>query len=188
MRQPKKRSYNKLILALVLLLVLVAVVAVLELTNITHLFHKEKVPPVIPTHSNSSDTQSSKPSTSNNGSSDNTQTQTPTTSPPENHTLIAPTGNFVSNHFPGQNNSPTTESSTCNTTPGVACYIMFTNIDTGQTTQLPSQITDSRGSTSWYWDVRQDAHLTTGRWKVTAVAELNNQTKTTMDALNLTIQ
>ena len=169
---------------------LVVIIAMLELTNTTHIFHKASVPPVIPAHTNlgtSINSSQGNNTASNNSSSSNNPSPGPTAEE-TNHTLIAPSGNFVSNHFPGENGSPTTESSVCNTSPGATCYIRFTNTGTGKTTQLADQVADTRGSTSWNWDVSKDAHLTSGQWQITAVATLGSQSKTANDALKLTIK
>jgi hypothetical protein len=190
MRKTKSSPFrNRLFASSAALAGLIIVVAVLELTNTTHIFHKAHIPAVIPSHSSSngasSTAASSNPAVSN---SDNGSPAPATDSDTTDHNLVAPTGNFVSNHFPGQNGSPTTESSTCNTSPGASCYIKFTNTDSGQTTQLATQTTDARGSTSWYWDAAKDAHLTSGQWKITAVATLGSQIKSSDDALKLIIQ
>lgn len=169
---------------------IIVVIAVLELTNTTHIFHKQKVPPVIPAHTNNghpiSNSQASSP-TSNSTSNTNATSESP---PPSvaNHTIVTPFGNFVSNHFPGQNGTSTSEASVCNTSPGATCYIKFTNTATGENTQLTPQTADAQGYTSWYWDVSKDAHLSSGKWRITAVATLGNQTKSTDDALNMVIQ
>jgi len=187
----KKPSINRRYLLVGIAALILVMFAVSELTNTTHLLHKEKVPPVIPARDNSGTTINSPGSSSDSnssGSSSNPGDTSDTTPDTTDHTLVAPTGNFVSNHFPGENGSPTSESSTCNTSPGASCYIKFTNLDSGATTQLPVQTVDGRGSTSWYWDVKDDAHLTSGRWKITAVATLGDQSKSTDDALRLTIQ
>jgi hypothetical protein len=167
---------------------LIVIVAILELTNTTHLFHKQSVPPVIPAHTSSGKPISTSSSQPNTPAASTPQDNTPLPADVTNHTLIAPTGTFVSNHFPGQNGSSTTEASVCNTSPGATCYIKFTNVVTGDTTQLAAQVTDARGTTSWYWDVSQDAHLSAGQWKVMAVATLGSQTKTATDTLNLTVK
>jgi hypothetical protein len=165
----------------------IIIIVLLELTNTTHFFHKQNVPPVIPTQSNS--TNSANPaSTINNGSNGKSSPAASNEPDASAHTLVSPTGNFVSNHYPGQSGAPTTETSTCNTSPQASCYIKFTNVNSGDTTQLPTQVTDARGSTSWYWDTKNDAHLTSGQWKIIAVATLGDQTKTADDALKLTIQ
>jgi len=62
---------------------------------------------------------------------------------------------------------------------------MLTNGST--TTKLPAQKTDSDGATYWEWDIN-DAHLSSGNWKITAVATLNGQTKSTQDEIPLSIE
>jgi hypothetical protein len=183
---PKKKSrLNYKYAALATIAGVIIIIVLMELTNTTHFFHKQNVPPVIPTHSNSKSPVSPTRNSGSNGSNSPAASNEPDASA---HTLVSPTGNFVSNHYPGQSGSPTTETSTCNTSPGASCYIKFTNVDSDDTTQLPTQLTDARGSTSWYWDTKNDAHLTSGQWKITAVATLGDQTKTADDALKLTIQ
>ncbi len=167
---------------------LIVIVAILELSNTTHFFHKQSVPLVIPAHTNSGKPISTNSASPNTPTVSTPQDNTPLPADVTNHTLIVPTGTFVSNHFPGQNGSSTAEASVCNASPGATCYIKFTNVATGETTQLASQIADAHGTTSWYWDVDHDAHLTTGQWKVEAVATLGGQTRTAADALNLTIK
>lgn len=98
---------------------------------------------------------------------------------------VKPFGVFVSNHHPGQNGSPTSETSACNTTPRASCYIKFTKGDVIK--QLSAKTVDSNGAALWDWDVNQ-AGLTTGTWQVTAAATLNGQTQSTTDPLALEIQ
>lgn len=138
-----------------------------------------------------SSTPSETKATSSQPSSSPSPTPTPTKSASNavsgsaGLSLIAPWGSFVSNHHPGQGGAPTTESSVCNTTPGASCYIKFTNGESVQT--LAAKLTDSNGSVIWNWDV-SNAGLASGSWKITAVATLNGQTKTTDDPQNLEIQ
>lgn len=179
---------------LILLLLAVAFI-VLELTNTINVFRSQSVPAVIPTHSPSSLKSSGSQSSSQAGSAGSSSSSTKSTLPSANSSsalLIAPYGDFVSNHNPGApdqsgNPTPTSETSVCETTPGASCYIRFTNSN-GQTTQLPSQTTGSDGSTSWSWDVKKDANLTKGAWRITAVATLSGQTKSTSDSAELTVQ
>lgn len=101
-------------------------------------------------------------------------------------TLLAPTGNFVSNHDPnlGGHPAPNTETSVCNTTPGATCQITFTK---GSTVKSLSAITaDSGGAAYWNWKL-QTAGLTAGTWQIKAVAKLGGQTKTATDAMNLVV-
>lgn len=192
----KKPPFDKRLILSAVLAALLAVLAVLELTNTTHLLHKQKVPAVIPSTPRSSSSANNQKST---GSS-TAQTGSPSTPSSEKtpsytnngQELIAPFGNFVSNHAPGTLDysgkpTPTAETSACNTTPGASCYIKFTYTDTGQTTQLSPQTVDANGSAIWNWDTSKDAHLTSGTWQITAVATLNGQSKTTDDPTKLTI-
>jgi hypothetical protein len=188
---PKKKSqFKKPYFIVGTVIGLAVILLILELTNTTHLFHKQAVPSVIPAHQNPVATSQNAPSSSSaqSGGSAGSSSLAPSKVAATDHNLLSPTGNFVSNHFPGQNGSTTAEVSTCNTSPQAACYIKFTNLGSGESTQLPSQITDARGSTSWSWDVSKDAHLTSGQWQVEAIATLGDQIKSATDSLRLTIQ
>jgi len=159
----------------------------LEATNTTHLFHREKIPAVIPTASKSQSNQNADNKSALSGSSASSDSSKSSSSggstPVAGTTLLAPYGNFVSNHYPSSGSAD--EVSVCNTTPGAVCYIKFTS---GQTsTQLPSQTIGMDGSTSWSWNINNDAHLTSGEWQITAVATLNGQNKTTDDPLKLVV-
>jgi|SRR5579862_1146368 len=195
MRKNKSRFNNRYRLLATVAGVIIVLVAVLEITNTTHIFHHQSIPPVIPTHGSSTTSSSNSSQSSlksNSTPSSNSSAKNPLPSPSSGSTLITPFGDFVSNHNPGApdqngNPTPTSETSVCDTTPGATCYISFTNSN-GQTTQLPTQTAGSDGSTSWDWDVSQDAHLTKGEWQITAVASLNGQTKSTNDPTKLTIQ
>lgn len=102
-------------------------------------------------------------------------------------TLIEPSGTFVSNHRPSLSGAPLLrqEKSVCNTAPGASCYILF--MKDGVAKQLDPQTVGSNGSTYWIWDVNQ-AGLTQGSWKITAVATMSGQTKTADDSLPLEVQ
>jgi hypothetical protein len=107
--------------------------------------------------------------------------------------LTEPTGTFVSNH--GSANQPVSsgsvEASSCTTTPGASCDIQFSGY--GVTKDLGSKVTSTSsgnlpaGSVSWQW-TPASIGLSSGVWKITAVATLNSQTKTANDQLNLTVQ
>ena len=180
-----------------LLLVAIAIMA-LEVTNTTHLFHKKKVPVTIPaTHVISSQQSKKAPSVA---SSPSGQVQTPTeaqntkvaspsggSSGATGQAPVQPYGTFVSNHMPGQNGSTYDEESVCDTTPGATCYIQFTNTASNVSTKLPAQLVSNDGSTIWDWNVKK-ANLTSGEWRITAVASLNGQTKSADDTKSLVIQ
>ena len=174
-----------------LLIVLAIAILALELTDTTHLFHKKVVPPIIPvSHSTVSEQKKPASTSSSSNGSDTTDNQgsklvPPSGSPGSTATLIQPYGELVSNHFPGQNGSDTKESSACNSTPGATCYIQFTNTENGKVTKLPPQLIGNDGSTVWSWDAKT---LTQGTWQITAVADLNGQTKNITDTAKLEIQ
>lgn len=100
--------------------------------------------------------------------------------------LDAPTGNFVNTHHPSLS---TPMSSSCVTTVGAMCQITFTNTATGKTIPVSSQpqAVDSSGAAYWNWTPQQIG-LTSGTWKITATATLNDQSKSASDAMNLEIQ
>jgi cytoskeletal protein RodZ len=107
------------------------------------------------------------------------------TNPTSSTVLLVPFGNFVSNHKPGQNNSPLAETSVCNTSPGASCQIVFTK--GGLTKSLPAQTTDRAGSTFWNDWTPTSIGLTTGSWQVQAKATLGSQSKTATDQIPLEI-
>jgi hypothetical protein len=175
---------------------IVIIVAGLEVSNTTHIFHKSPVPPVIPTETSQSSAMNSNQSTTAQPSppandkttgspigGDNNSGSTASTS--SSLPLKAPEGSFVSNHYPGTEDSSYDEVSNCITTPGATCYIRFTN--GSSTTKLPAKITNDNGVASWSWDIEK-AELTKGLWKITAVATLNGQTKSTEDQTPLTVK
>lgn len=105
------------------------------------------------------------------------------TSPPITGTLLAPWGTFANVYKtrPGDEME-----STCNTTPGATCQIVFTN---GSITKsLDAETTDAGGAVYWAW-TPAGVGLTPGTWHITAKAILGTQTKTTSnDPLTLEIQ
>ena len=114
------------------------------------------------------------------------QGNTVTPKPDSSVTPSTPLGTFVSNHRPNLSGSPTpnTETSTCTTTPGVQCQIRFTNNNIVKS--LPSQLTDSNGNTNWSWKL-QDIGLTSGSWKISAIAINGSHTSTANDSMNLEV-
>ena len=136
------------------------------------------------------------PSSTSNGGSSNSQQSSgqsgnsgnqKSSSGENSAVLIAPSGDFVSDHHPNLSGSPApnTMTSVCNTTPGATCQISFT-MD-GVTKSLPSQTTDSGGSTYWTNWKLQNVGLTAGSWSVEATASLNGQTKTASDSMSLVV-
>lgn len=100
--------------------------------------------------------------------------------------LVAPTGNFVSNHHPNLSGSPAPNSMTsvCNTSPGASCQISFTS--GGTTKSLPIQVTDAGGVTYWYWKL-QDIGLTSGTWKISATSSMNGSSQSSIDSMSLVV-
>ena len=135
-------------------------------------------------------------SSKSNGSTNNSQgdvanskNQSPSPSPAETSagaTPVTPSGTFVSNHSITLSNPGTlAEVSVCNTTSGATCTIQFSQGTTTRT--LAAQTTDGSGNTSWNWNAGS-ANLTTGNWKVTAVAKLGDKTSSTEDTRGLAVQ
>lgn len=163
----------------------------LELTGATHIFHKKPMTPATsPTKGGASVNESKgEPGSANNSSG--SETVPPASAggyknPSNTSTaLVAPIGNFVSNHSPGLTGSPGPhETSVCTTTPGATCTITFTN---GSTTKsLEARTTDNEGNAYWDWDL-QDIGLYPGTWKITATVTLNGQTQTATDSLKLQV-
>lgn len=172
---------------LIVLLVLVAVVTVLELTNTTYLFHKRPVeitasPATKGEHFTQDELDKS------NASKGNKHDNAATTDPKADDSvkLEVPTGVFISNHHPNLSGNPAPNQiqSVCTTTSGATCTIVFTKGDI--TKSLPSQMTDSGGSTYWTWKL-QDIGLTEGTWQVQARATLGNQEQTANDLMDLVV-
>lgn len=179
----KKITKNKRLLILMLLIVAAAVVGI-----VFAIHGSKKTPSTIPSTTpspNTSGTNSSPSSATGNTKSQGSTSTSNQTSTNAGPGPLAPWGTFISNHHPGQNGSPTIEQSTCNTTPGAVCYIKFTSGDIAKA--LSTETANSDGTVIWDWDVSQ-AGLTSGNWQVTAVATLNNQTKSTTDPMALVIQ
>jgi hypothetical protein len=192
--KPRALKTRKKMLAGLVLLILVCLL-LLELTKTTHIFHSEKdKTPVISgagtldkgenSSSTPAGTQPQSQTVTNDSKSSGSTTAPASasagTSPPK-----VPYGNFVSNHSPGKNGSPTSEQSACNTTPGATCAITFTKDII--TKSLPSKATDSNGSVLWNWSPK-DIGLTPGSWKITAIATLNGQTASADDQISLEVQ
>jgi hypothetical protein len=188
----RKSSHSKRFVrrrvALFALVGVVLLVAVLEFTNQTHFFHKRSIA-VIPS------TPDGKSSTAQTTTSASSPSQPPGSTGSQKRggvvtttTLAEPFGTFVSNHTPGKDGAPTHEESVCNTTPGASCYVQFAKGDAIR--KLDAQVVDSTGAAYWSWDVNdaKGVGLTTGSWKVSAVATLDGQTKTSNDVIPLEIQ
>jgi len=175
---------RRYIIAIVLLVI--AGFGVLELTGVTHVFRKK------PAHVASGSSFNSKGEKKNSSDQSAAQTSGGTSSYNNNKgvgssaILLTPSGDFVSNHHPNLSGSPApnTESSVCNTTPGASCTITFTK--DGVTKSLPAQAADTNGFVNWNWKL-QDIGLTSGTWKIKAVATLGSQNKSASDAMDMVV-
>lgn len=165
---------------------------ILIVTGTWYFRYRTNQPPVskpTPTRASASaDSQKGQPApqTSNNTSSAQPGDAKNNANTDTSATLVAPTGTFVSNHNPGQNGSPLTEVSVCNSTPGATCQILFTSGNS--TTSLPAQVTDRSGSTYWNNWTPAGIGLTPGSWQVKATATLGSQTLSTTDQMKLVVQ
>jgi hypothetical protein len=183
-----KQSKNKRVFRTLfpMIAAIVFVVSILEVTNTTHIFHKpQKVIVIIksttPGVALKTDTVNSNPYGSSSKTNQDISTQS---SQAPTGSLLAPWGSFVSNHNPGSGASTSQETSVCNTTPGASCYIKLTN---GSLVKiLETKIADNNGSIIWNWNT--DTTLDKGVWNISAVADLNGQSKTTQDSMELKVQ
>lgn len=175
------------------LLVLSGIVILsLQVTGITHLFTSTSKKTAT-TASEQTKGETNK-ATSSASSKDDTSpnlsqpgdAKSNTTGSASTTTLLAPTGDFISNHRPNLsgNPAPNTITSVCTTTPGASCVISFTK--DGVTESLSSEVTDRGGSAYWNWKL-QDIDLSEGVWHVTAIASMNGQRKSSLDALDLVV-
>ena len=158
------------------------------------IFQKPKQnPPSIVTQSGqkaTSDPDVPKSSGGNNNAvpTDKDSTVSTDQSTPSGVTPNAPIGNnFVSNHHPHLSGVDrlNLETSTCTTTPGAMCKIVFTRNNT--TRELVARKTDSNGNVQWDWSL-QEVGLTEGVWTITAVASNGNLTASSNDSMGLTVQ
>ncbi len=121
------------------------------------------------------------PSTSTDQSNtDKTNSESKTDEPDSNNTppitgdLVAPWGTY-SNEQQASLSDNKEMVSTCNTTPGATCQVIFTN---GTLTKsLEVRNTDAGGAVYWSWQPK-NIGLTVGTWHETMKATLGTQTKT----------
>ena len=183
----KKRGPRPWVIAALALVAIIAVFITLELTNTTYLLHDRK--PAVTANANT------KGEVGNTADKSSDSPSTPDGQVPENNNdksqdasqqLIAPTGDFVSNHHPnlGGSPAPNTMSSVCTTVAGASCTITFTMGD--QKKSLQAQTTDRGGSAYWSWRL-QDIGLTEGSWTIQAEATLGSQKLSSTDALKLEV-
>jgi len=182
-------NHKTLLVIASMLIAICGVLTILEAFGITDFYHKQNIQPVIQTTSPAQTLPTSDGKDTNSKSDEDTTGKQPNSGSPTTNSdkpPASPSGNFVSNHHPNLDGSPapSQETSVCNTTPGATCYISFSKGTLS--TKLPSQKTNSEGSAYWTWDVSK-AGLTTGEWTITAVAQLNGKSKSSMDPMTLTI-
>lgn len=173
-------------LVIIIALVILLIGSCFVLYKYTNLF-KNKKP--LTTHTANSYTKGVNNKTKSNiGSNTNSGNSTTSSDNSLTNTLLAPTGNFVSNHRPNLSGSPAPNvlTSVCNTTPGAYCQISFSM--NGITKDLPKEKTDSGGAAYWNnWSI-QNIGLQVGSWKITAIATLSGQSKTASDPMLLVIK
>jgi hypothetical protein len=174
-------SNKRLWWLLLALAILLCIVVILEVTNVTHFFHHQNPNPTASSYTKGEPGSDSQTSAGNEqGESDSGSDKT-TGSSTE---LLKPSGQFVSNHKPGQNGSPVSEQSVCNTTPGATCEIRFQKGSVIKS--LPSHTADAGGAAYWTW-TPDEVGLTAGNWTVTAVASLNGKSLSSADSLALEV-
>jgi hypothetical protein len=182
---------KKIAFSLIIIIALLVVGVITLLHNFSNIvFNKKITHPTINKQRQryipKTTTKSNSP-TSTTTTTNNTTPISPTGPSNSNQTLRAPFGSFVSNHSPSLSiSSQSYELSSCETTPGASCYIEFINTS-GTKITLSSETTDSQGVASWSWNVNSKG-FTAGSWRITAVATLNGQIKSTVDAKTLNVQ
>jgi hypothetical protein len=140
------------------------------------------------TSASNTNTGSGSQTKTDNGSAGQTNTaagnnSSTTTAPPITGSLTAPWGTFA-NVYSAKTSDQM--QSTCNTTPGATCQIIFTNGNS--TKSLEAEMTDAGGAVYWAW-TPAGVGLTPGTWHITAKAVLGAQSKiTNNDPLTLEIQ
>lgn len=166
---------------------LIAAFVLLQALGVTHFFNKSD-DDTRPTAAESNYKEEPYSGKAIEESSPTRTPDSPKNSSQQNQTtdLLTPTGNFVSNHRPNISGQPAPNQlqSTCTTTPGAKCKIVFTKGTS--VIALPDETADQGGNVYWSWSLQQYG-LTRGSWHIQAVATLNNQTKTANDALNLEV-
>ena len=161
----------------------VAVVVIVGVIYAYHVTHKKKP---ITTVNQYTKGQVSQPNGPSNSSNQSVNSPSSSKTGGASASLVAPTGNFVSNHHPNLSGSPAPNSMTsvCNTSPGASCQVSFTN---GSTTKsLPTQVTDAGGATYWYWKL-QDIGLTAGSWKISATSSMGGDSLSSTDPTALVV-
>lgn len=190
-------THPKTVYSIFGIVVLIAIgVSILGVTNTIDFFGTHKPAPSVTASENTkgegtptvSKTPSSTPTAASSASSTQPGDQKNATSGAVSTSLLMPTGDFVSAHGKSDQPLPSNAliSSVCNTTPGASCKVTFTSSD-GTVKNLPAQITDRGGSTYWNGWKLSDYGITSGSWKIEAIATQGSETKVAMDALPLEV-
>lgn len=187
----QSRFKNKKLVGALLLVVALLAMGMLEAFNVTHVFHSSNARAVTTTASpatkgikpadNSKDKQPATGSTPSTGTQSQGQPNSPDGPVKQNATsnntnLAAPSGTFA-NIYKDVSLSENMQS-TCNTTPGATCQIIFTR--GSLTKSLPLKSVDNGGAAYWSWKPNDsNVGLSVGTWHITARATLGSQTQTT---------
>lgn len=179
-KKTRRDRHTKMYVALLGLIALLIIIGGLYQANKLPFWHRASI---IPTTGSSytkgtpstGGPSSTSPSHSVTKTNTNSSNQGSDTAPPITQQLTAPWGTYanVSTAKMGQQME-----STCNTTPGATCEVIFTN--NGVTKHLDPEVTDAGGAVYWAW-VPQSIGLTPGTWHMTMKATLGGDTKTTSD-------
>jgi hypothetical protein len=182
MVKTKSSKHSKLPYVLGAVIVLVIIGSVYAY----HTHHKAKPIATVNQYTKGEGSQPSSTSSTSNSSSQTTSSSNDSKTGGSSASLVAPTGNFVSDHHPNLSGSPAPNSMTsvCNTSPGASCQISFT--DGSTTKSLPTQVTDAGGATYWYWKL-QDVGLTAGNWKVSATSSMGDSSLSATDPMTLVV-
>lgn len=179
------KNYKPIFKWPLIFLVFAAIIfASLQLTHVIHLSFSSAPKPT-PTTGNSytkgvtkSDSVSGSKTKSVNSQNfnqpqNNTTKDTNPSGDTSSRTLLAPWGTFANTYSANIN---TQMGSTCNTSPGATCQIIFTNGSISKA--LDTETTDAGGAVYWSW-TPQEIGLTPGTWHILAKATLGSQIKTT---------
>lgn len=189
MKKPNKKFIPYAVVICILIIVLsLVILRTVQQNNRKTAIAKVIIPAKVEVDSsNNSDALASGNNTDKNSPS-TPASQTAGTTTNDAVLIDAPSGTFVSNHYPSLSGapSPSQEESTCNTIPGSGCYIQFTKSD-GTIKKLEAKTAGDNGVIVWTWDINT-AGFTEGEWTITAVSSLNGTTKSTTDSIKLVVK
>lgn len=182
------QSHKKLFVLLAVVIVAIAAVGTLEALDVTHLVHSKKQQDVAVGKVASPVTKGVKGGTSDKaGNKQDVSDGSPATAPSSSTTqpgadkqaassgpVLAPTGTFA-NVYKNVGTNDNMQS-TCNTSAGAYCEIIFTS--GGTTKQLPKKLVDDSGAAFWSW-TPSSIGLSKGNWHITARASSGTDSKVT---------